>query len=41
MGGEKGVGTIDQYAAQLDRLSGKTEHPVSSLHHLRPHVVSV
>jgi hypothetical protein len=37
--GEKGVGAVDQHAAKLEGLSGKTEHTVIALHHLRPHVV--
>jgi hypothetical protein len=39
MGGEKGVGTIDQHAAKLERLRGETQHPVAPPQHLRPHVV--
>ena len=37
--GEEGVGTVNQHAAKLEGLSGKAEHPVTALHHLRPHVV--
>jgi hypothetical protein len=37
--GEKGIGVIDQNASKLEGLSGKTEQPVPTLSHLRPHVV--
>src|SRR5262245_41866437 len=37
--GEKSIGAVDQNAAKLEGLSGKTEHPVAALHHLSPHVV--
>src|SRR5262249_58045679 len=37
--GEKGIGAIDQDASKLEGLSGKAEHPVTALQHLRPHIV--
>ena len=39
MGGEEGIGAIDQHAPKLEGLRGKTEHPIVVLHHLLPHIV--
>ena len=39
MGGEECVGAVDQHVPKLEGLSGKTEHSVAALNHLRPHVV--
>src|SRR6516162_643480 len=36
MAGKKGIGAIHQNAPKLERSSGKAEHPVATLHHLRP-----
>src|SRR5215470_4281098 len=35
---EKGIGAVDQNAAKLEGLRGKTEHPIAAPHHLGPHV---
>ena len=36
---EKFSSAIDEHAAELKRLCGKTEHTVAAFHHMRPHVI--